>query len=265
MKIFLILSIVIFISCKNQKNDKIIVLKNPSKIQENEKIKIDKNYSDSLFLIDLEKIKLSNRNLVISNDFYYIKSDNGFFRNKKNIISLFFLNDNEAEIQILGKDKTEDWKIEFKNKIKVEKDNYDFNLINYINFDGKSLVLIPEYLSRNYYNYVIIFDHKNIYNLSERQLANPEFSSDFNKIYSFHYGGVSKLTCTEYTIENNDLIENKFIDLTLPYDGITPKDSYSFKVKNLITNKNIEFYEKYKSNENLFNETNRIIKLINYH
>jgi hypothetical protein len=245
--------------------NKIIVLKNPQKIKKNEKITTIKNYNDSLFLVDLEKIKLTNSNLVISNEFYYIKSDNSFFRNKKNIFSLFFLNDNEAEIQILGKDNTENWKIVFKNKIKVEKDNYDFNLINYIKFADKSLVLIPEYLSRNYPNYVINFDYNNLYNLSKQKITNPEFSSEFNKIYSFHYGGISKLTCNEYTIENNDLIENKFIDLTLPYDGDKPQDSYCFKVENIITNKNIEFFEKYKSNENLFNESNKIIKLINYH
>jgi hypothetical protein len=267
MKLNLIAFLLIICSCKNQKNDKIITLKNPLKEKKSISISNElngKEFDDKNFKLELEKIKKHEEKLTFENNHYYIKSENVFFNNKEAIFSLLFLNDTKAKINILEK-KNKTWLTKFETCLEIENESFDFKNIKFLNFNETALILIPDGLYRNFENYIITFDKKNSYKLNNKTLSNPEFSNKYNKIYSFHFGGVSKLTIDEFSIEKGSLKEEKIINITLPFNGLEPKSNYEFEIKDLNTNKNIQKQIKYYSNENLFNDTKKIINKINYH
>jgi hypothetical protein len=169
----------------------------------NRSIKIEKSYLENL---NLCKSDSCNDTVIISDNFYI--NLNSTFLSKKSIIASHFISEEHIQISLFTQDKQGVWTREFTRKLRNEKELNSNNLYNFIktkNFKDSKLILIPEGIWRNYYNYVISIDSLDNIRLNSEMIANEEFDKKTNSIFSIHTGGMNMITATEFKLENNQL------------------------------------------------------------
>lgn len=193
---------------------------------EAEAIEIYKSEENYLRNLKLCKSNSFEDTVIITNDFYI--NLNSTFLSKKSIIASHFISDEYIQISLFTQDKQGIWSRIFTQKIKNKK---EVNIINLFNsFKTKSLndsklILIPEGIWRNNYNYVISIDSLENIRLNTEMIANEEFDEETNSIFSIHTGGINMITAKEFKLINNQL--KRVYDYTISRDYDVDNETFS--------------------------------------